>query len=124
MTPGVTRIVGLGKVPTPVNEAEMASMKTAVGSGLLSQPWPFLQAGDRVHIERGPLRGLEGILLEVRGEQRLVLSVTLLQRSVAVVIDPTFVRSLSETSFIPVRRPDSHSYNSSASSKKAIGILG
>jgi transcription antitermination factor NusG len=53
-----------------------------------------LRTGDRVQIERGPLRGLEGILVEARGGHRLILSVTLVQRSVAVEIDSAFVRSL------------------------------
>ncbi len=99
MTPGVNQIVGYSKTPTPVDEAEISAIKVLIASGLPNQPWPFLRAGDRVHIERGPLHGLEGILLEVRGTHRLVLSVTLLQRSVAVEIDPAFVRSI-ETSKI------------------------
>jgi transcription antitermination factor NusG len=94
-TPGVTQIVGYGRVPAEVNEAEINSLQTMVASGLPSRPWPFLQAGDLVEIERGPLRGLKGILLEVRGSNRMVLSITLLKRSVAVEIDPTIVKSLS-----------------------------
>src|SRR5258708_11811870 len=94
-TPGVTQIVGYGRVPAEVNEAEINSLQTMVASGLPSRPWPFLQAGDLVEIERGPLRGLKGILLEVRGSNRIVLSITLLKRSVAVEIDPTIVKSLS-----------------------------
>jgi len=43
--------------------------------------------GSKVRIEVGALRGLEGILTEVKGKRRLVLSITLLQRSVAVEID-------------------------------------
>src|SRR6516162_5322363 len=95
MTPGVTQIVGCSRVPIPVDEAEINAIQTMVATGLPARPWPFLQVGDRVQIERGPVRGLEGILLEVRGAQRFVLSVTLLQRSVAVEIDPAFVKSLA-----------------------------
>ena len=111
MTPGVTQIVGFGKVPMPVAETEITAIKTAVESGLTTQPWPFLQVGDKVQIERGPLRGLEGILLEARGIKKFVLSVTLLQRSVAVEIDPSFVKPIGTS-----RRSDS--------SKKLVGILG
>jgi transcription antitermination factor NusG len=121
MTPGVVQIVGFGRTPRPVDEDEITAIQTAIASGLPNQPWPFLQVGSRVQIECGPLRGLEGILLEFRGTQRLVLSVTLLQRSVAVEIDPTFVKSLP-----PAVRPQLHTneYVSSTSSKKAVGILG
>lgn len=93
-TPGIIQIVGYRRVPAPVEESEIDAIQTMVTSGLPAQPWPFLQVGDKVQIERGPLRGLEGILLAMRGALRLVLSVTLLQRSVAVEIDPAFVNRL------------------------------
>ncbi len=94
MTPGVIQIVGDKRRLVPVDEAEINAIQAMVTSGLPHQPWPFLRAGDRVQIERGPLRGLEGILVEVRGTHRLILSVTLVQRSVAVEIDSAFVKSL------------------------------
>ena len=87
VTPGVIQVVGIGKNPIPVDDTEIAALQTAVQSGLPRQPWPFLQIGQRVKVEWGPLRGLEGILLDFKGRHRLVLSVTLLQRSVAVEVD-------------------------------------
>ena len=119
MTPGVTQIVGYNRIPVPVDESEVDAIRTTVASGLKSEPWPFLEAGDRVQIEQGPLRGLEGILLEVRGAQRLVLSVTLLQRSVAVEINPAFVRPLA-----PAAQVQTNTYQTTAAAKKDIGILG
>jgi transcription antitermination factor NusG len=92
--PGVVNIVGVRRVPLPVNEDEIAAIQTAVKSGLPTQPWPFLQIGQRVRIEYGPLCGVEGILLGFRGRQRLVLSVTLLQRSVAVQVDESWVQAM------------------------------
>ena len=92
--PGVVHVVGIGKIPLPIDEGEIASINAAVKSGLPSQPWPFLQIGQRVRIEHGPLCGVEGILLGFRGHQRLVLSVTLLQRSVAVQVDEPWVQPI------------------------------
>lgn len=92
--PGVIRIVGHTRRAIPVDEAEINAIQAIVASGLPTEPWPFLRAGDRVRIERGPLRGLEGILVETRGAHRLILSVTLVQRSVAVEIDSAFVKFL------------------------------
>ena len=94
MIPGVTRIVGAAKDPVPIDETEIAAIQATVKSGLPSQPWPFLQVGHKVRIEYGPLCGVEGILLSFRGHQRLVLSVTLLQRSVAVQVDAAWVQPL------------------------------
>lgn len=94
MAPGVIRIVGRDHLPALVDEAEIDAIQTLVMSGLPNQPWPFVQEGDRVQIDRGPLRGLEGILIEVRGARRLILTVTLVQRSVAVEVDSAFVKLL------------------------------
>lgn len=90
-TPGVVTIVGTGKHPIPIDDGEMAAIQAAVQSSLRSRPWPFLQVGQRVRVEYGSLCGLEGILLDFRGQRRLVLSVTLLQRSVAVEVDDAWV---------------------------------
>jgi len=58
-------------------------------------PWPFLRIGQRVRVEYGALRDVEGILLQTKGTQRLVLSVSLLQRSVAVEVDRDCVTPLN-----------------------------
>lgn len=94
-TPGVIQIVGCNRVPVPVDDGEIAAIQTLVSSGLPNQPWPFLSAGDRVRIESGPLRGAEGLLTTVKGNHRLVLSISILQRSVAVDIDSAFVTLVS-----------------------------
>lgn len=92
--PGVVHIVGAGKNLSPINEDEIAAIQMAVRSGFPTQPCSFLEVGEKVRIEYGPLCGVEGIL-SGRGHQRLVLSITLLQRSVAVEINGEWVRPLS-----------------------------
>src|SRR5271168_2837855 len=94
-TPGVMQIVGFKNGPVAVDESEIQALQTIVAAGAPHQPWPFLTAGDRVRIESGPLLGLEGILTEVRRSHRLVLSVTLLQRSLAVEIDSALVTAIT-----------------------------
>ena len=90
--PGVVHLVGVGQVPLPVDEAEIVAIQTAIRSGLPRQPWPFLQIGHKVRVENGPLCGIEGILLRFGGRHRLMLSVVLLQRSVAVEVDESWVQ--------------------------------
>lgn len=109
-TPGVLLVVGIGKTPIPIDQAEMSAIRTLIKSGLPSQPSPFLQSGERVRIHYGPLCGLEGILLHFRGRHQLVLSVTLLQRSVAVVLDATWVRPISHPHHAP-RYPGGQRHN-------------
>lgn len=92
--PGVIQIAGYNRCPVPVEESEILAIQALMTSGLPNQPWPFFGVGDRVRIEAGPLRGHEGTLVEFKGGHRLVLSITLLQRAVAVEIDSAFVESL------------------------------
>lgn len=94
VTPGVMQVVGVGKNPIPVDDSEIAALEAAIRSGLPRQPWSFLQIGQKVRIECKPLCGLEGFLVEFKGRHRLVLSVTLLQRSVAVEVDDTWIRPI------------------------------
>jgi transcription antitermination factor NusG len=103
-TPGMIQIVGSNRIPTAVDEEEIRAIQAMVASGIPNHPWPFLATGDRVRIESGPLNGLEGILVEFKGNHRLVLSVTLLQRSVAVEIDSAFVSSMRSCSGPRVER--------------------
>lgn len=86
-TPGVVLVVSTGDTPQPVEPHEVASLQAVVASGRKLQPWPFLKQGQKVRIEAGPLTGALGTLLKTKSETRLVVSVTLLQRSVAVEID-------------------------------------
>lgn len=87
MVPGVLSIVGIGKSPATIPESQISSLQRVIASGMQCGPWPFLQAGERVSVERGPLAGLRGTVVEVKSGLRLVLSLPLLQRSVAVEID-------------------------------------
>lgn len=100
MIPGVQHVVGGAQLPTPIDDNEMNALRTVIHAGLSRQPWPFLEIGDRVKIERGSLAGIEGILLQMKGRHRLVLSVSLLQRSVAVDIDSAWVSRAHRSSFV------------------------
>jgi transcription antitermination factor NusG len=87
VTPGVLSVVGRGRIPVPVEDTEISAVEAMVASGLPTEPCPFLEVGHRVRIEDGALCGLEGILMSFRGRQKIVVSVTLLRRSVALEID-------------------------------------
>jgi transcription antitermination factor NusG len=101
--PGALHFVSIGKEPVPVDESEISAILTAIRSGLPAEPWNYLEVGQRVRIEEGPLAGIEGILSENRKQLRVVVSVTLLQRSVAVEIDRTWLASAAAgTIGIPV----------------------
>jgi len=98
MTPGVQQIVGFGRTPVPVEERELESIRQVLSSGLPSLPWPYMHIGERVRVNYGSLVNLEGILVNFKGSNRVVLSVTLLQRSVALEIDLAWLSAIPQAS--------------------------
>jgi transcription antitermination factor NusG len=108
VTPGVLAVVGRGKVPLPVDDHEITAIQTVVSSGFRAEPWPYLEVGQRIRIESDALSGLEGILVNFKGNQRIVVSVTLLRRSVALEIDRSCVKPVGsgrESAFRPTTHP-------------------
>jgi transcription antitermination factor NusG len=101
-TPGVIRFIGIGKEPLPVDEQEMSAIISIVSVQMNMEPHPYLQVGQRVRIDHGTLAGVEGIVQLARKPARLVVSVSLLQRSVAVEIDESWLSPLSPAARIPL----------------------
>lgn len=93
-TPGVISIVGFGKGPTPISESEIEAIQLVLRSGLPAEPCPFLHEGQRIRVNRGSLEGLEGLLLKKKSEWRMVVSISMLQRSVSVEIDREWVSEI------------------------------
>jgi transcription antitermination factor NusG len=93
--PAVSRVVEFGGKPAVVPDAEIAAVRAVVDSKQPLRPWPHLKPGDRVRVEKGPLRGVEGILLKEKDAVELIVSVELLQRSVAVQVDAMSVVPLA-----------------------------
>jgi transcription antitermination factor NusG len=87
MTPGVVSVVSYGKIPAPLADEEIAAVRTMTESRVRAEPWPHPQIGSRVQIERGPLAGLVGVLVSVKSSLRFVVSVNLIQRSIAAEVD-------------------------------------
>ncbi len=85
--PGVLRIVGAGRKPSPIDETEMFAIRSVVASCARVHPCHFFKVGQRVRVCDGPLRGVEGVVVQTRNGRRLVASITLLQRSVSVELD-------------------------------------
>ncbi|HTQ55176.1 MAG TPA: transcription termination/antitermination NusG family protein [Bryobacteraceae bacterium] len=86
-TPGVLRLVGAGKLPVPVADQEIWSLRRAMQEQVSMHPHPYWVRGQRARITDGALAGIEGIVTSAKPPFRLVLSVELLQRSVLLEID-------------------------------------
>jgi transcription termination/antitermination protein NusG len=94
-TPGVTSVVGFSDVPTPVDDADILRIRAIQASGLPAHPWPYVQVGQKARIERGSLAGLEGVLIREKDALRVVVSLELLRRAVAVEIDRDMIRAVA-----------------------------
>jgi transcriptional antiterminator NusG len=95
-TPGVVRILGNEEGPTPVPDSQIESIQTILNGKSAVTPFPYLKEGQLVRVVYGPLKGSEGFLLKIKeGKEKLIISVDILQRSVAVEIDGASVEPVS-----------------------------
>ncbi len=86
-TPGILSVVGFGGIPAPIDDDEINAIRRVVDCQLAAEPWPYLRLGEKVRILSGALKGIQGILIKEKGISHLVISLTLLQRSIAVEVD-------------------------------------
>jgi transcription antitermination factor NusG len=93
-TPGIHTVVGFAGQPAVIPPSEIEAIRRVVESPMKAEPHPFLQCGDRVRLIAGPLEGLEGALIRKNNVWKLLVSVELLQRSVAVEVDAYMVERI------------------------------
>jgi transcription antitermination factor NusG len=86
--PSVVRLVGFNGGPTPLPEEEIQAMQNGLKKGVCVRPHPYMTVGRRVRVVCGPLAGLQGILLKRKNRARVVVSLELIKRSVAVEVSP------------------------------------
>lgn len=86
-TRGVVRILGNNGNPVPVPVEEIEATKKLLETTLGYEPFPYLAEGEEVVVIRGPLEGVRGKVVQVRGTTRLVISVHLIRRSVSAEVD-------------------------------------
>jgi len=85
--PGVVNLVGVHGRPSPIPDEEILPLRNCFTRQIGMEPHPYLVAGRCVRIRKGPLAEMEGILVRRKGQFRLILSVNLIARSVAVEVD-------------------------------------
>jgi transcription termination/antitermination protein NusG len=90
-TPGVHGLVSFCGRPSPIPQHEIDAVRRMVEKGTHCEPHPYLKCGDWVRVKTGPLAGLEGVLVRKKNLFRLVISVELLQQSVAIEVEATAV---------------------------------
>jgi len=83
--PGVLSLVGFGRTPAPLPDFEIDALRSSVGKGTI-EPHPFLVIGERVRIKRGPMTGMEGVLLRKKNNFRVVLALDVIMKCIAVEV--------------------------------------
>lgn len=93
-TAGAVAFVGAQGQGTPISDREIENIQTLLCSNTPFEPYPFLRLGQRVRIRGGYLDGIEGILVAKKSDQSIVISVELIQRSLAVRVSGFDLESL------------------------------
>ena len=89
---GMVRLVSFHGKPAPLPEQEIERLRNGLTHQVYVEPHPYLQVGRRVRVEHGPLAGLQGFLVRKKDKCRLVISLDLIQRSVAAEVDAADVQ--------------------------------
>lgn len=92
--PGVVQFVSFSGQPAVLPGAEIESLRNRLSRGLRAEPHPYLKVGRRVRVHSGPMSGMEGILVRRKEKFRVVLSIDLIQRSVAVEVDESEIEPI------------------------------
>ena len=90
-TPHVYGVISNGRSPESIPESELNAIKVMLNSRSSIERHCHPSVGERVVITRGPLAGIEGVLLRTGNSRRVALSVTLLRRSISAEVDPADV---------------------------------
>ena len=85
--PSVVRFISFNGHPVPLPEGEIETLSHGLASGIRAEPHPYLKVGNRVLVRSGPLAGAQGILIRKKEKFRILLSIDLIMRSVAVEVD-------------------------------------
>jgi len=92
--PGVAWLVAFGGNPAALPAEEIEALRSGLTHGVSAEPHPYLIVGRRVRLRSGPLTGMQGILLRRKRNFRVVISIDLIQRAVAVDVDAADVESM------------------------------
>jgi transcription antitermination factor NusG len=92
--PGVAKLVGFNGVPATLPQEEIEAVRIGLANGVCAEPYPYITVGRRIRVSAGPLAGLQGILVKRKKTARIVVSVELIQRAMAVEIDEADVEAV------------------------------
>lgn len=102
-TPGITGLVGNQTGPLPIPDTDIEKIRTVLAQEVECDPFPFYSIGERVRVKRGALTGVEGTLVRTEADCKLVLSVEMIQQSIAINIHASDVEPAERSANIGLR---------------------
>jgi len=93
--PGVVNLVSFNGEPAALTEQEINALRSGLEHRVYAEPHPYLKVGRKVRVARGPMAGAEGILSRKKDKHRVVISIDVLMRSIAVEVDGNDVEAIS-----------------------------
>jgi transcription antitermination factor NusG len=115
-TPGIYAFVSSASRPSPIPPAEIEAIRRAVESDARVEPHPFLQSGDLVRIKRGSLAGIQKVLVRKKNLRRLVLSLEMLGKAIALELDTQLIERLNSEPRVTCNVTKETPHSSTASS--------
>jgi transcription antitermination factor NusG len=82
-------VVSAGTSPVPIPDYEISAFERAISANVPMEPCPYVEVGETVKVQNGPLMGVTGVVSGLRKDGHIVLSVSLLRRSVLVQVEPS-----------------------------------
>ena len=92
--PGAVRFIGFNSRVVPIPQEQIDGVRRFLEANLAVDPYPYMKVGRRVEVIAGPLKGIQGKLVQKKARFRFVIQVDLIRQAVAVEIDASDVRPI------------------------------
>jgi transcription antitermination factor NusG len=97
-TYGVSTVIKFGGEVAVVQESVVKSIRLALEGGYELKPTEYFIKGDKVEVIEGPMKGMKGIVSNIKGKEKLVIKIDALQQAIAVHIETKYLQSIGKKS--------------------------
>ena len=92
-THGVSSLVKFGDEIAIVQDNIIKTIKLAIDGGYQLTPTEYFIAGNEVEVIEGPMKGVKGIIVQLKGKDRLIIKIDAIQQALSINIDSRFIRN-------------------------------
>jgi len=91
-TMGVHHIIKFQGNISTIPDGIIQNIKSMIDGGFTVEQVEYFVKGDEVKVVDGPLKGMEGIVVKIKNENKLVLKVAAIHQAIAVQIHPGYLK--------------------------------